>query len=99
MRISFRAFIAAAIAAGLVALRVQAQDTPAPATNSVSAPKTNVPAKAETKKAVTAKPAAKPAAKPVEPKPVVKTDPVLHSEPGVTKQNNVNIRGQASINS
>ena len=95
MKISFRAFIVAAIAAGVMTLHVAAQDAPAaPATN--AAEKAAAPAKkTETKKAA-AKPA-KPAKK-EEAKAELKVEPVLSPEPAVAKQN-VNVRGQASINS
>ena len=92
MRISFRAIIAAATAAGFLAVRAAAQD--APASPAPTAEKTST---AEPKK--TTKPAATPAAKKVDLKPEPKPEPVLHPEPGVARQNNVNVRGQASINS
>jgi len=89
MRISFRAVIGTAITAGLVALHASAQDAP------VGAAPTNAAApKIEVKKA-TAKPAPKPVAKKAEPTP----EPVLSPEPGVAKQNNIKVRGQASVNS
>ncbi len=97
MKISFTAFTATTVAVGMFALRALAQDaptSPAPQTNassSVAGPTTEK--KAEPKKA------AKPAAKKADAKPEPKLDPVLQAEPGVTRQNNVNIRGQASINS
>lgn len=47
----------------------------------------------------TRKPAAKPASKSTAPFAEVKSEPVLSPEPGVARQNNVNVRGQASINS
>ena len=100
MRISFRAVIGAAITAGLVALRASAQDTPpvaAPAapTNAVPGPATNAAAPKTDAKKTTAKPAPKPVAMTAEQKP----EPVFNPEPGVAKQNNINVRGQASINS
>src|SRR6266545_7750806 len=104
MKISFRAFVTAAVATGLIALRVIAQDapaSPAPQTNITpvaqpAAAETNATAKkAEPKKTPKAA-VAKPAAKKLETMPV---PAVLHPEPGVTRQNNVNVRGQASINS
>jgi uncharacterized protein YgiM (DUF1202 family) len=103
MKISFRAFIAAAVAIGLFALRAIAQDAPAsPAPQTNASPATAQPAtekKAAPAKKATTKPAAKPVAKKAEPKPEPKLEPVLQPEPGVTKQSNVNVRGQASINS
>lgn len=95
MTISFRAFIVAAIAAGVVTLHVAAQDAPtAPATN--AAEKAAAPAKKTEAKKAPAKPA-KPAKK-EEAKAELKVEPVLAPEPAVAKQN-VNVRGQASINS
>lgn len=88
MKIFFRSVIGAAITAGLVALRASAQETPA-----VAAPA--APTNAAAPKKATARPAPKPVAMKAEPKP----EPVLHPEAGVAKQNNVNVRGQASINS
>jgi uncharacterized protein YgiM (DUF1202 family) len=64
-----------------------------------STAQTNAPAAAKAAPKKTTKAAAKPAAKKAEPKPVVKSEPVLSPEPGVSRQNNVNVRGQASINS
>ena len=64
-----------------------------------STAKTNAPARAKAAPKKTAKPVAKPAAKKTEPKPVVKAEPVLNPEPGASKQNNVNVRGQASLSS
>ncbi len=83
MKISFRAIIAAAIVAGLVTLPVSAQ-APAETNTPVVAPK------------VQTKGATKQAAK----KPLVrKTQPVVNPEPGAAKQNNINVRGQATLNS
>jgi len=64
---------------------------------------TNAPAK-PTKKKSASKPATKPASKTAASKskstaPDVKSEPVLSPEPAVARQNNVNVRGQASINS
>jgi uncharacterized protein YgiM (DUF1202 family) len=95
MTISFRAIIVAAIATSVVTLHVAAQDAPAaPATN--VAEKAVAPAKKTEAKKTTAK-AVKPAKKP-EAKPDFKVEPVLSPEPAVAKQN-VNVRGQSSINS
>ena len=100
MKISFRAFVAAAAASGFLVLRAMAQDapaSPAPQTNAASgttAEKSAAPAKqAEPKKPV------KPVAKKPETKAETKLEPVSQPEPGVARQNNVNVRGQASINS
>jgi len=84
---------------------VPAPAFPSPATPPVIAPAetpvpaTNTPAKKTVSKKAPAKSAAKPAAKKTEPKIETKSEPVLAPEPGVAKQNNVNVRGQASINS
>jgi uncharacterized protein YgiM (DUF1202 family) len=100
MKISFRAFIGATAASGWLALRVVAQDVPAsptPQTNSspvVAAPSAGKTATAEPKKA-SARPKTKKAEAQVEPK----LEPVVQPEAGVSKQSNVNVRGQASINS
>ena len=109
MKISFRAFTITAIATGLVTLRLAAQTAPAvavPAATNTSAAivvaplpaatKTNSPAKpkAPAKKVVVKKPAPKAAVK-AEPAP----EPVLNPEAATAKQDNVNIRGQASIGS
>src|SRR5688572_23000885 len=80
MTISKRAFIAAVLATGLVALRANAQDAPAS-----PAPATTATAAAD----------AKPNAAAAEKTPAAP----LPGEPGVSKQNNVNIRGQAKMNS
>jgi len=103
MKMSLRALIIGAIAIGLVAPHALAQDAPAPP----AAPSTNatpvvvLPAgtNAAAKKAEPKKAAAKPVAKVTAAKPEPKAPPVLAPEPGVAKQNNVNIRGQALINS
>ncbi len=101
MKTLFRAFVLAAIAISIV-LPAGAQDTPPPAAPTNAAPPPAA-APVETKTAAPKKPvakrAAKPAAKTAEPKTEPKSDPVLHPEPGVAKQNNVNVRGQAAINS
>ncbi len=115
MKMLFRAVSTVAVITALIAPRVLAQDaTPAPSTPTPAVPaaptpapvivapaetpaptKTNAPAK----KPVAKKAAAKPAAKKTEPKVEAKSEPVLNPEPGVAKQNNVNVRGQAAINS
>jgi uncharacterized protein YgiM (DUF1202 family) len=98
MKILFRAFIVASIAVVLVASRAAADDTPAPApSTNVFAPPVAEKTNALARKA--AQPATKAVAKKIEVKPEVKPEPVWHPEPGVTKQNNVNVRGQASMNS
>jgi uncharacterized protein YgiM (DUF1202 family) len=113
MKILFRAVSTAAVVTALIAPRVLAQDaTPAPANPTPAVPTpaaTPVIAPAETpaipatntpaKKAMPRKTTAKPAAKKSAPKIETKSEPVLSPEPGVAKQNNVNVRGQASINS
>ena len=88
MKISFCFIIIAVVATGLGALPTPAL-ADAPATN--AAPAVVKPAKP----AAAPKAAAKPAAKKAEPKP----EPVFNPEPGVARQANVNIRGQAKINS
>ncbi len=45
------------------------------------------------------KPAAKPVVKQAEAKPLPKLDPVLSPEPGAARQNNINVRGQATLSS
>lgn len=102
MKLSFRALVAAATL-GCVMLRAVAQDapaSPAPQTNAspiVPVEKPAAPAK-QSPARKTAKAAPKPAKK-TEAAPEPQIEPVLHPEPGVSKQNNVNIRGQASLNS
>src|SRR3954464_9541815 len=92
MKISFRAIIATTLALGCITLRVAAQGTTsAPASTAIS------PAPAKSK--VQTKGATKPAAKKAEPKTSAKSEPLLHPEPGAAKQNNVNVRGQATMNS
>lgn len=91
MRISFRAIIVAAVAAGIVTLPAAAQDASTNKAPIPAAAKKDVPAKPK----VQTKGATKPTAKKTEPK----AQPVLHPEPGVAKQNNVNVRGQATMNS
>ena len=99
MRISFRAFIGAGVASGWLALRAVAQDAPA----SPAAPQTNPPPvvapSAEKTAPAPKKAAAKPRTKKAEAQVEPKLEPVLQPEPGVSRQNNVNVRGQASINS
>jgi len=108
MKISFRALIAAALVTGFAVSLARAQDTPvvatpaAPQTNAV--PGTETPPVAEKPKSpAKPKPASKTAAKsPVKKaaaKPQPKVEPVLNPEPGAAKQNNINVRGQATINS
>ena len=108
MKISFCSVLTASLVTGLLLTRVDAQDAPAaPPTKALPAiviapDKEAAPAKAPAKKApvkVAAKPAAKPAAKKVEAKEEPKSPPLLAPEPGVARQNNVNVRGQAKINS
>lgn len=112
MKISFRAFTITAIATGLMTLRLAAQTPPAvvapvvPAVTNVpaaaviapvsAAPKTNAPAKPKA-------PAKKVVAKKAAPKAVVKAEappePVLNPESATAKQDNINVRGQASMGS
>src|SRR5688572_12783871 len=105
MKMSLRALIVGAIVMGLVAPRALAQDAPAaPSTNTapvviLPAEKTDTSAKKAEPKKVAPKPAARPAAKAPAAKPEPTAPPVLTPEPGVARQNNVNIRGQASISS
>src|SRR5690348_7806047 len=108
MKISFCSVLTASLMTGLLLTRVDAQDAPVAApTNKapaiVIAPdKGAAPAKAPAKKApvkAAAKPAVKPVAKKVEPKDEPKSPPLLAPEPGIARQNNVNVRGQAKINS
>lgn len=93
MRISFRSIIAAALATSFAMLRTFADDATAAAlaTNKASA----VATKPAPKKILQPKGATQPVVKKAEPKP----EPVFNPEPGVAKQANVNIRGQAKINS
>src|SRR5689334_17259198 len=92
MRISFRAIVATALALSFFTLRATAQGTTsAPASTAIS------PAPARAK--VQTKGATKPATKKADPKAAAKAEPVLHPEPGAAKQNNVNVRGQATMNS
>ena len=94
MKISFSSFLTTVVAAGLIVSSARADDAPAASTNkapaTAAAPAKAAP-KAAAKKPVAAKAAAKPAVK--------KAEPVYHPEPGVAKQGNVNIRGQALFNS
>jgi uncharacterized protein YgiM (DUF1202 family) len=97
MKISLRAIAAAAATASLVALRVSAQD---PLTASPpAAPVTNTIKPQTAPKKASARPAIPTTAKRAEAKPAAKPEPVLNPEPGVVRQNNVNVRGQASMNS
>jgi uncharacterized protein YgiM (DUF1202 family) len=104
MKTLLRAFIVAALATSIVshglAQDVAAPATPAPADAApavvppAEAPAVQPPRAARRSGARTAarRPApAAPAARPAE--------PVLNPEPGISKQNNVNVRGQAAINS
>lgn len=93
MKISFSSLLAAALATGLIANPMRADDAPAASTN---------------KAPVAAKAPAKTPAKTAEKKPgkiaaffgAKKAEPVVyHAEPAVAKQANVNIRGQALFNS
>jgi uncharacterized protein YgiM (DUF1202 family) len=92
MRISFRSIIVAALATSFAVLRTFADDSTAatPATNKAPAA-----AKAVPKKPLSTKGATQPVVRKAEPKP----EPVYNPEPAVAKQPNVNIRGQAKINS
>jgi uncharacterized protein YgiM (DUF1202 family) len=92
MKISFRSIIAAALATSLVMFRAFADDTTAaaPATNNAPAA-----ARPSPKKILPTKGATQPVVKKAQPKP----EPVFNAEPGVARQANVNIRGQAKINS
>ena len=99
MRISFRFSIVAVLVTACFTLRGFAQ-TAAPATPVAAvAPTNKAPAAAAAKPKVQTKGATKPVVKKAEAKPEPKPEPVLHPEPGVAKQNNVNVRGQAIINS
>src|ERR1051325_9734233 len=105
MKLLFSALIAA-IAMRLAVPHASAQDAPASSTNvsrvivlPPGAEKTTAPAKKAAAKKAPAKPAAKPAARTAATKPEPTPEQVLHPEPGVARQNNVNVRGQASINS
>ena len=108
MKPFLRAFIAVAILTGIAIAPGIAQDAPAvPSAPANQAPPIVAPpaepaatnlAKPPPVK-TTAKPAVKTAPKKVAAKPEPKSEPVLNPEPGVAKQNNVNVRGQASINS
>ena len=99
MKISFRVTTATALAMGFITLRAFAQGTTAtsaPAATAVApVAETNAPAKPK----VQTKGATKPAAKKPAAKAAAKSEPVLHPEPGAAKQNNVNVRGQATMNS
>jgi len=86
MKISFRAILATVLATGLIASPVLADDAPAAGTN-----KTPAPAVAPAKKPVATLFGTKKAGP--------KLAPVYHPEPAVAKQANVNIRGQALLNS
>jgi hypothetical protein len=105
MKILFRAVSTAAVMTALVAPRVFAQDAPVPATPAAPTPApaeapASSPAPAEKPTARRAsKPAPKPAVRKSEPKTESKSEPVLNPEPGIARQANVNVRGQASINS
>ncbi len=90
MRISFRSIIAAALATSFAMLPTLADDTTA-ATNKAPV----AAAKPAPRKIVQSKGASTQPAKKAEPKP----EPVFNPEPAVAKQPNVNIRGQAKINS
>ena len=91
MTISLRSFVVAALATSLATQCALADDfTPPAATNkapaaaSKPAPKKILPPKGATQPVVKAEP---------------KSEPILNPEPAVAKQPNVNIRGQAKINS
>jgi SH3-like domain-containing protein len=88
MRISFRSIVAAALATSLATLAAFADVAP---TNSAP-PAATKPAP---KKTVTTKGATQPVIAKAEPKP----EPIWNPEPAVARQPNVNIRGQAKINS
>jgi uncharacterized protein YgiM (DUF1202 family) len=95
MKISFRAIIAAALATGF-ALPAFADDTPLPGATNKAPAAVETPGKPAPKRAVQTKGASQAAAaKDAE----AKAEPVYHPEPGVAKQANVNIRGQAKLNS
>src|SRR6187455_168195 len=97
MKISLRGMIAVGAAAGFVALRASAQD---PLTASPPAtPVTNTARPAVVPRKSAARPTNPTTAKRAEAKPAAKPEPVLNPEPGVVRQNNVNVRGQPSINS
>ena len=98
MKILFMATIVTALAASLSTQGV-AQETQPPATPPAIAPETPAvtPAPAETKAAPRRTPAARPAARPA--RAETTPEPILNPEPGMSKQNNVNVRGQAAINS
>lgn len=92
MRISFRSIIAAALATGFATLGAFADDfTPPAATNKAPVAAT----KPAPKKPLQPKGATQPVTKKADPK----AEPILNPEPAVAKQPNVNIRGQAKINS
>lgn len=94
MKISFRATLAILALTGFVSAPALADNAPAADTNKPPATAA-APAKPVAKKPVQTKGAAQPAAKKAEPKPA----PVFHPEAAVAKQANVNIRGQALLNS
>src|SRR5215208_5973287 len=97
MKISLRAITAAAVAASFVALRLSAQD---PLTASPPAtPVTNTAKPKSAPKKAASKTVTPTTAKRAEAKPAPKPEPVLNPEPGIVRQPNVNVRGQASINS
>ena len=91
MKTLFRAFVVAAFAASVV-MRGVAQDTPPPA---AATPPVETKGARPQKPAAVRRAPARPAAATAE----SKADPVFHPEPGIAKQNNVNVRGQAAINS
>ena len=90
MRISFRSIIVAVLATGLLTLPAQALDVQPVATNKAPA----VATKPAPKKILQPKGATQPVVK-----KEAKPEPVYNPEPAVAKQPNVNIRGQAKINS
>src|SRR5687768_15330456 len=96
MKILFMATIVAALTAS-VGTHAVAQETPPPATPPAATPETPAvtPAPAETKAPAPRRTSAARPARAVDTKP----EPILNPEPGMAKQNNVNVRGQAAINS
>ena len=106
MKISFRASNIAVLATACFALSGFAQTATPTAAPTNAAPLVGlapgpVPAKtnAAAKPKVQIKGATKPVAKKAAAKSESKAEPVLHPEPGIAKQGNVNVRGQALINS
>lgn len=107
MKTLFSATVAAALCTALLAPRGFTQGSDA-APGGPAAPPPVLPPATNVSPGATSAPVATSAPKPqrkpsstaaARPRLDIKSDPVLSPEPGVARQNNVNVRGQASLNS